>query len=1026
LKAGSQNLCRAIRATLFFISSFLSAQTDYNKLEFSHYTTADGLPENFTSAIIQDKIGYIWVGTKNGLTRFDGYTFKNFQKNQEPLKLKSNRIIDLKNLSDSLCSIRTLKGAHVFNIYNYKARFFSVKDTTAFSLYLNSFAGFEQLEENFVSLSNAGFHEFDPQGEIVFTDTHQFPDDMGTSRRPAKNKLLKLDDERILIFSAKNGTELYTSKKKQKIKLPSKRVPDWINTFDKFSEAKTLRLKISDHEFIFLPLSKDSIYYFDASGNLLTSSPLPFIAENELLIFVDKIYKLGANEYALTSKNGGFFSFSISADKKINVHPTRFLSNINCTSLLKDREGRLWICSVNGLHKQKNVNSLIQSFKLPIEKPESELLGGMDIVGNNAFIDGLNLDYMILDLPKKEVKKKFRFFGNGSEWNSIGSTQSYYQDTLWLSTNIGILWLDMNTCNYGKVRLPKELENIPLYIGPAKSDGKAWMCSYYQLPYICYDLKKRTFTWYTDTTKVKPYFIRASGITYDSYGDVWFYGYGLSRWNNRKQAFDTLIKDFGKTGEFKQTIGGVRADAYGSLWIVVTELGLIEYNIRKREVRLHESINSVNLDYIQTISDIINDNLWLSLTNKLVCFNVKTKKGVVYSQVENLPDGVSAPNGFTYDRKNNTFYAAAGNDLMIWFKNEMPAFHKKEILVSELNYNETNSLYHPRDTIKLKHYQKSISIYFDVIDFNLRYPQSFKYCIDGDTMWRSVEQGQPVFMYNLDHGWHSVNIKFDYDNDTAVSKKLFIFIEPPFWKTTWFYILLLILASLSGYLIISGIIKRAKYKNEINLQLKEFELKALHAQMNPHFIFNSLNSIKALILYNRNSEASQYLNKFSNLVRQNLDHSRKQFLTLTQNIDYIRQYIEIEAIRFNDLNYEINISPELDTDDVKIAPMLLQPLVENAIWHGLQSAKGHKKLIIRFTANNERIICEIEDNGIGINKTLAENKKNHASIGIENIRQRIRLLNEKYGLKYALEIRDKSEKNNAESGTCVTLSFNYF
>ena len=201
----------------------------------------------------------------------------------------------------------------------------------------------------------------------------------------------------------------------------------------------------------------------------------------------------------------------------------------------------------------------------------------------------------------------------------------------------------------------------------------------------------------------------------------------------------------------------------------------------------------------------------------------------------------------------------------------------------------------------------------------------------------------------------------------------------------------------------------------LNQQLSEFELKALHAQMNPHFIFNCLNSIKALIMYKRNEEATAYLGKFSSLVRLNLDHSRKQFLTLKQNIDYIKQYIEIEVIRFNDLEFEIHVAPEIDKDEVKIAPMLLQPLIENAIWHGLQPMENCKKLIITFNIKNERLICEINDNGVGINKTMVLPKKDHTSLGIDNIQKRINLLNEKYNLNYILEIKDKSEFNTHET-----------
>jgi len=211
----------------------------------------------------------------------------------------------------------------------------------------------------------------------------------------------------------------------------------------------------------------------------------------------------------------------------------------------------------------------------------------------------------------------------------------------------------------------------------------------------------------------------------------------------------------------------------------------------------------------------------------------------------------------------------------------------------------------------------------------------------------------------------------------------------------------------------------------LDQQLAEYEMKALHAQMNPHFIFNSLNSIKEMILHQDTRNASLYLSRFAQLIRLNLEHSRKTFITLRQNIEYLESYLEMEQLRFADFNYHIGIRGEIDVDEIRIAPMLIQPLVENAIWHGLLPNSGNKQLNILFYIDEEKLVCEIEDNGIGIRRSLLNKndlQQMHTSMGIGNIRQRIAILNEKYRISCSLSIRDKSEISGAmDTGTVSKL-----
>jgi LytS/YehU family sensor histidine kinase len=214
----------------------------------------------------------------------------------------------------------------------------------------------------------------------------------------------------------------------------------------------------------------------------------------------------------------------------------------------------------------------------------------------------------------------------------------------------------------------------------------------------------------------------------------------------------------------------------------------------------------------------------------------------------------------------------------------------------------------------------------------------------------------------------------------------------------------------------------------INEQLVEARLSALQAQMNPHFVFNALNSIKRMILDAENERASRYLSKFALMIRMTLNHSKDHFVTLSENIEYLKAYLEMEQLRSDDsFNWNIHTDENIDPQETSIPSLMIQPLVENAIWHGLMYMEGKKKISIGFTLDQNKINCSIEDNGIGIlksEKMKQNNKTQHRSVGLDNLRNRIKIMNEKYDTDCSLEITDLSQNGGNHSGTLVVLRLN--
>ncbi len=209
----------------------------------------------------------------------------------------------------------------------------------------------------------------------------------------------------------------------------------------------------------------------------------------------------------------------------------------------------------------------------------------------------------------------------------------------------------------------------------------------------------------------------------------------------------------------------------------------------------------------------------------------------------------------------------------------------------------------------------------------------------------------------------------------------------------------------------------------------ELEMQALRAQMNPHFIFNCLSSINRFILKNESKTASNYLTRFSRLIRMVLINSEKPLITLEDELQMLRLYLEMERLRFKDnFDFSITFLNEIDDDNVFIPPLLIQPFCENAIWHGLMQKDGHGMLEINFRLENAILYCTIKDNGVGREKAEAYKSKSAEkgkSMGLHITSERLALLNNEKGSNTSYVMEDLYDEGGRASGTCVHLKINY-
>ena len=247
---------------------------------------------------------------------------------------------------------------------------------------------------------------------------------------------------------------------------------------------------------------------------------------------------------------------------------------------------------------------------------------------------------------------------------------------------------------------------------------------------------------------------------------------------------------------------------------------------------------------------------------------------------------------------------------------------------------------------------------------------------------------------------------------------------------------LLILAMTSVIIYRSSPLKRKNEKlenqrtqSELKLKATELEMQALRAQMNPHFIFNCLSSINRFILKNETEAASDYLTKFSRLIRMVLANSNKPFIRLEDELDMLRLYLDMERLRFKDsFDYSITFTNSIDTSNVFVPPLLLQPFAENAIWHGLMHKEGQGNLEIALSTEEKILTCIITDNGVGRSKAAifkSKSAEKQKSMGLKITTERLAILNKNTDEQTFINVEDILDDEGNEAGTRVILKINY-
>ena len=422
--------------------------------------------------------------------------------------------------------------------------------------------------------------------------------------------------------------------------------------------------------------------------------------------------------------------------------------------------------------------------------------------------------------------------------------------------------------------------------------------------------------------------------------------------------------------------------------------------------------------------------LWLTSDQLIQRYNTVNGSIVNYSAADGLPKAEIKD----IIVKDSQVFVATSDGLVIFNSNKNAMNAIQPLL--QLNKVVVNNMERSVDSIaSLQTSENNIELFFSLLSFKENGAATISYKIN-NADWQTLPKGiRNIQLASLAPGAYKVQIKA-YNEDGVTAQKnidLSFTINTVFYKKIWFILLLTLIFLAGMFIYFKAKLKRQKnnsfllaQKNKLEQELNKSMLASIKSQMNPHFLYNALNTVQSYIYTNDKENASLYLGKFSELTRTILDMSNKETVTIAEEVHALQLYLELEKLRFEDkLNYNFIIDNHIALETTNIPSMLIQPYIENAIKHGLMHKKGNWQLTINFTLINKSIQVNIRDNGVGRKASEAINKqrnKHHQSFATDANEKRLDILNKGLQKSISLQIIDHVNNQAAALGTEIIIN----
>jgi len=949
----------------FFIFLTLSLYSQNPHPHFKNYTTENGLPSPEVHYCIQDSMGYMWFATDNGVSRFDGYAFKNYSL-QEGLKdpvifymqKDSQQKIWLASMQGNLYyiqkdSIHTYEYNHLIQSINKEKGF-----TLDFFIDKNDDKYLSIIKHSILKIDKSNtFEQLSPQDTLLKKIAIQFGSRWIFGYKENIQSILKRYqssfDESLIIYP----TEIYG---------------DSIYFNDTIQVPK---------------YEKSNSFFFQTNkGNIIGYEKRLFyeIKENQLVWKYLSDFNLNRKAIIQSTDNSVILGLLDSKGLRRYDHIDNipkfqfenFLLGKSITHIYQDQQKGWWISSLeNGVFYCPDFDWKIydSSTRFP-----TDYVSAFDFKNEKEMIIGFRNGTLISFNHKNHQIKPFPNSPNNIIHDIVYDKK---RDNIFISSNY-LNYLDTLRNNW---------KNIYHYY-PNKVDSRLFIPA--KKMSICRDsalILSGSFSGFAmvDLTTKKNYKLsldfdiseRTLRIWEDQQNRIWIGNInGLFEFKNDQlippspfhNAFSTRVEDIGELSD-------------GTLVIASKGEGvLIWKDTSYHQLSTKQGLTSNMLENIYVDEK---DQIWAGTLlglNKIIkngnSFQVNT-----YTTAHGLPS-----NEITYIKSyKGQLWVATTKGLIKWkeapISADSPSPIIKQVAVNNIIKSNSNSPF--------KYNENNIAFDFLTINYNQNGRINYRYRLNKDE-W-TYSQNRSVNYVRLQSDNYRFEVQSQNENGFWSASTFYDFeIKAAFWQQLWFsiFIAFLLLSLVINYF--RNRIQGIEEKRVIEKEMNELQRSALRAQMKPHFIFNSLNSIQKFIVQNDVENATVYLAKFAQLIRDTLNASMTDKISIDAEVSLLENYLILEQLRFKDkFEFDIQIDPQLDTLETHIPPLLSQPYVENAIIHGLAHTTKNGKINIQFIKINNQLKIIIEDNGVGIYQSQKKSKDStiHKGVGMSISQKRLQL-----------------------------------
>lgn len=963
-------LLRGLRiATLVIVFFVLTPISGFSQqYTYITYSLKEGLAQSQVRCLFQDSRGFIWAGTLGGLSRFDGTHFQNYDRQSGLADNQINCIIELDNgtiAAGSNGSIVLVNAVETKNIFLPE----NLRETTVNALFEDqSHRIWIGTEKGLVIWENGVMTTYkDELGSTHIKSIH------GNT----EGQVMVLTKEKLVVLRGEKTDYVFTPED---------------------SETNFFDMAQSEDGRIWLACKGEGLIVLDKSAHLLMS----FREHAGLTTNITTGVLIASNNDVYLTSRFGYYKFDGSAIQSYNEKtglPTNDIRDI-----MQDREGNFWIATYGhgilrftgeAFTSYTEQDGLIGNAVMSITEDQQGHFWYSTFDKGICRSDGDS----IVQYDLKEMTQVNRI------WNSICD----HENRLWFASSDGLFEFHDNRFMQYSTRdsLPSDMV-LSLFLS---SDSVLWIGT-----------SKGLCTWkngrFTPIHQANAPAKRVRCIREDRAGHLWFatsegvYRFDGNEFNNYS------VKD----GLPDNSTNCVEIDSFNRIW-VGTQNGLAALN--GHQFYASDIYNTPGSDVINFLK-YHQGVLWIGTNNGLhstVVTDQTNERALVFTHY-GLEDGLRS-----LETNLNAVYTDRGGRL--WFGTTdgvtcintallasqtahlapLISLGKVQINLQDQNWSglgfAVNGITGLAENLVLSYKQNHLTFYFKAI--STTYPEAvqYQYMLEGfDDDWKALTTNDFATYSNLPYRSFTFYVKALSREGIWSDPVSYSFrIRPPFWLTWWFIALeLIVFFGVVGWFVYNRrrILKSRREKEwfEIRSKMLALEQQSLNSSMNRHFIFNALNSIQYYINRQDRLAANRYLSDFAKLIRKNLDSSQDNLTSLRDEIERLELYLKLEHMRFKDkFEYRINIDPALNLDLIKVPAMLVQPFLENSIWHGLLPRESQGYVQIDIISKNGHVEFMITDNGVGIDNSL-KNKAgtdSHISKGMEITQNRIDLIKKTTG-----------------------------